>query len=175
MFSITKALVSTCRPEGGGIAGKLSRKTICCDRFYLPPLSNFSPSLWTTLGHPVKRASEQTIEQVISYRPLPLDGLVGYREANRIFENTNGYESHAPRLPDSKGWYESFCSLVFCFFPLPRLLSPLSTPPSLSPSPLPLSPTPHNLPPLSHASPASPLPPPLEQAAEKQQEQLAEK
>ena len=41
-------------------------------------------------GHPynyqMQRASNAAIEQVISYRPLPLDGLVGYREANRIFQ-----------------------------------------------------------------------------------------
>ena len=30
-------------------------------------------------------ASERTIEQAIPYRTLPIDGLVGYREANRIY------------------------------------------------------------------------------------------
>ena len=30
------------------------------------------------------RLSERAIEQSISYRTLPIDGLVGYREANRI-------------------------------------------------------------------------------------------
>ena len=35
-------------------------------------------------NYPMQRASDKAIEQVISYRPLPLDGLAGYREANRI-------------------------------------------------------------------------------------------
>ena len=51
---------------------------------FSPPLSTFSPPLSTALSHAVERASERAIEQVISCRPIPIDGLVGYREANRI-------------------------------------------------------------------------------------------
>ena len=51
--------------------------------------------LATRCGHPynypMQRASEQAIESIISYRPLPPDGLVGYREANRIMYSSVGY------------------------------------------------------------------------------------
>ena len=38
------------------------------------------------------RLSERAIEQPISYKTLPIDGLVGYRETNRI---PQGHPLHA--------------------------------------------------------------------------------
>ena len=45
-----------------------------------PPTRSCPPS-----DRPVERTSERAIEQTISCRTVPIDGLVRYREANRIY------------------------------------------------------------------------------------------
>ena len=75
---------------------------------FSPPLSTFSQSLSKTLSHAVERASEQTIEQVISYRTLPIDGLAGYRESNRIFKIQDVFLIPQPRR---ESWLSSDCGL----------------------------------------------------------------
>ena len=54
--------------------------------FHLPPLSHHSKSIFSSLLSPAHqpRAGVEAINHIISYQPLATDGLVGYREANRI-------------------------------------------------------------------------------------------
>ena len=58
----------------------------------------------------VKRASEQAIEPIISYKPLPIDWLVGYREANRMYSSqppcldkffASAFINHSPSACDA--------------------------------------------------------------------------
>ena len=50
----------------------------------------------TTLNYPMQRANDYAIEQVIPYRPRPLDGLVGYRDAIRITRTWHEYGTPTP-------------------------------------------------------------------------------